>query len=105
MTRDSQYSSCKPARLCHPAVCLPLGQVERDLYERCTALGMAIFSISHKLELKVSAYLYSPRYSEPAARRSPRRPALSKNNMVRARAHSNIIDIMSTVALLLELSR
>ena len=73
---DSQYSSCKPARLCHPAVCLPLGQVERDLYERCTALGMAIFSISHKLELKVSAYLYSPRYSEPAPHRSPRHPAL-----------------------------
>lgn len=26
--------------------------IERDLYERCTSLGMAIFSISHKNELK-----------------------------------------------------
>lgn len=26
--------------------------VEQDLYDRCTALGLAIFSISHKIELK-----------------------------------------------------
>ena len=26
--------------------------VEHDLYERCSSLGMGIFSISHKLELK-----------------------------------------------------